>query len=208
MTRFVVILALAIVASCSRDTGDANAERDLPVTRWDHVPNGAAWTAATVAALHAHGTPLLTMLPTDADEYCPGFELGDDAQRSSFWVGLFSALAFYESTWKEDAVGGGGRWYGLVQIDPRSADWYGCEVTSRAGLLNGEANMRCAVRIAAKQVPRAGSIAVGMRDWGPFHNELIRAKIAAWTREQPYCAAPGRLERLSHAVKQLLKRDG
>ena len=88
-------------------------------------------------------------------------------------------------------MGGGGLWFGLVQIAPATARAYGCAATSGSALKNPVANLSCGVRIAAKQVSRRGSVNRGMRDWGPFHSGAKRAEMSAWTRAQPYCQAQG-----------------
>lgn len=162
-------------------------EPERLVTRWDHRPEAETWNAAMIEALQQHGAPLISLVPTDIDDYCPSYPEASEDDRRAFWVGLFSALAFHESTWNPKAVGGGGLWYGLVQIDPRSARWFGCEATTGAALKDGVANLRCGVRIAAKQVPRRGTVSRGMRDWGPFHNASKRAEMASFTRTQAYC---------------------
>lgn len=174
---------------------------DSPVMRWDHRPGAEGWTEATLAALRAHGAPLVMIEPGDIDDWCPGYRTAAPEDRRAFWSGLLSALAKYESTWNPQAVGGGGLWYGLVQIDPRTARGYGCEAQSGAELKNGAANLSCAVRIAAHQVPKNNSVAEGMRDWGPFHYSDKRAEMAEWTRNQAYCAQPGKIQRLRHALK-------
>ncbi|KMW56440.1 hypothetical protein AIOL_001394 [Candidatus Rhodobacter oscarellae] len=156
--------------------------------RWDFRAEGPAWTAATLEALAGHGAALPALVPSDIAEWCPGYEGASVEARQAFWAGLFSALAKHESTWNPAAVGGGGRWFGLVQIAPATARFHGCAVTSGQALLDGEANLRCAVRIAARQVPKRGSVTRGMRDWGPFHSASKRAEMSAWTRAQPYCA--------------------
>ncbi len=159
----------------------------LPAMRWDFRPEGVIWTQATLDALEDHGIALTSMTPKDIDEFCPGYRTASEADRRAFWAGLFSALAKHESTWNPGAVGGGGRWFGLVQIDPRTARGYGCEAQSGAALKNGAANLTCAVRIATKQVVSRGTVNRGMRDWGPFHSKSKRAEMATWTRAQDYC---------------------
>lgn len=162
-------------------------EPSLPATRWDHRPEAPVWTEATLEALKDHGTPLLSTVPADIDYYCPGYATATEEERAAFWVGLFSALAYHESTWNPTAVGGGGLWYGLVQIDPRSAKWFGCDAKTGNALKDGAANLSCAVRIAARQVPSRNTVSTGMRDWGPFHKESKRAEMASFTRTQSYC---------------------
>ena len=165
----------------------------LPVMRWDHHPQAEAWTRATLDALRAEGQVLRDLVPEDIAQWCPGYETATAAERDAFWAGLFSALAKHESTWNPKARGGGGRWLGLLQIAPATARGYGCDLPE-AGLFDGRANLACAVRIAAVQVPRDGMVAgdgaqgIG-RDWGPMRSDRKRADMAAWTRSQPYCAA-------------------
>lgn len=161
----------------------------LPAMAWDHRPEADEWTEATLDALQDEGAVLLSTLPADIATWCPAFSQSDTEDRAAFWAGLFSALARFESTWNPRAVGGGGRWFGLVQIDPRTARGYDCEAQTGEALTDGEANLECAVRIAAHQVSRRGSVSRGMLDWGPFHSDSRRAEMRAWVSSQEYCQA-------------------
>ncbi len=189
--RVFLLLSLTLVAAaCGRSDRAVLSEANvvqMPVMRWDHRPEADVWTAATFQALDGHGAPLVSLVPSDIAAWCPAYPEASEAQRKAFWTGLFSALAKHESTWNPAAVGGGGLWFGLVQIDPRTARGHGCRVTSGAALKDGAANLSCAVRIAANQVPKRGSVSRGMRDWGPFHSSSKRAEMAAWVRAQEYC---------------------
>jgi len=165
---------------------------DLPVTRWDHRSEANQWTRATMTAiLEEHGRPLIEMVPNDIKKWCPSYEGQNEFERSAFWIGLLSAMAKHESTWNPAAVGGGGQWFGLVQISPATAQGYGCRATSGVALKDGSANLSCAIRIMAHTVPRDGVVAANNRgvaaDWGPFHNASKRAEMAAWTSSQSYC---------------------
>lgn len=163
----------------------------LPPMRWDHVDTSGNWTRKALKALDEHGRALPAMVPRDIGTYCPGYPSASRADRKAFWVGLLSALAKHESTWNPRAVGGGGQWFGLVQIAPATAKGYGCRARSGADLKKGGANLSCAIRIMAHTVPRDGVVSEGWRgvaaDWGPFHQERKRTDIQAWTRAQPYC---------------------
>jgi hypothetical protein len=114
----------------------------VPVARWDDHPNGPRWTAAVLAALRGPGAPLLDTVPRDIHAWCPGYESATPAQRAAFWTGLISTLAWHESTHQPRAVGGGGQWFGLVQIAPGTARWRDCDVGSGEALLNGAAYLR------------------------------------------------------------------
>lgn len=163
----------------------------IPKLRWDHLPKGQAWTQASMRAILSHGQKLPQTIPRDIQEWCPGYADQPPEKRAAFWAGLLSSLSFHESTWREDAVGGGGLWYGLVQIAPPTAEWRKCKVQSRAGLKVGTANLACAVRIMNITVPRDQVVSAGMRgvaaDWGPFHSTKKRQDMQRWSKAQPYC---------------------
>lgn len=160
--------------------------------KWDEKKHAASWTDATMKALESHGEILSQTVPADIEAWCPGYEAQGKEGRNAFWTGLLSTLSFYESTWRPTAVGGGGKWYGLVQILPATARGYGCEARSGDALKNGELNLSCAVRIMAVTVPRDNVVSKGMRgvaaDWGPFHSKRKREGMREWIRNQNYCA--------------------
>ena len=165
-----------------------------PPMQWDHHPEGAEWTESTLVAVSTKDPQLSERVPADIATWCPGYTEATVEERRAFWTGLLSAVAKYESTWNENASGGGGRWIGLMQISPRSAANYGCDATSVVALKDGEANLECAVEIMSTQVAKDGMVAGGGnrgigRDWAPLRSSEKRAAMAAWTREQPYCQA-------------------
>ncbi len=191
LLRMAVAICLLLPACAVVTRADPSQDAaELPVARWDFRPESEDWTEATLLALQTHGAALPNLVPADYAEWCPGYASQTPENRAAFWTGLMSALAKHESTWNPAAVGGGGAWYGLVQIAPGTARGYGCDARTGAALKDGAANLRCAVRIAAAQVSRRGSIDRGMRDWGPFHSSSKRAEMSAWTRAQPYCQKP------------------
>lgn len=172
------------------------AIRDLymPETRWDHRPGSDTWTRAAMSALAAHGSRLEETVPRDIAAWCPGYEGNSPRMRRAFWVGMMSALAKHESTWRPEAVGGGDLWYGLLQIYPDTAQRYGCRARTGNALLDPEDNLSCAIRIMNVTVPRDNAIAVHngrwrgvAADWGPMTNRSKIAEMAAWTRVQDYC---------------------
>lgn len=191
--RFVLALTLALpLLACDQDPEVAEEipQEDAPM-RWDFHPDGADWTSASFAALSAHGAPLSSIVPADIATWCPAYPEASRAERDAFWTGLLSTLAKHESTWNPDAVGGDGRWFGLVQISPGTARGYGCEARSGEALKDGPANLSCAIRIMAVTVPRDGVVSAGREgvaaDWGPFWSDRKRADMIAWTSTQPYC---------------------
>lgn len=167
----------------------------VPTARWDHRPGGDEWTRGALAALLRHGAPLVRSVPRDIAGWCPGYAGSDAPRRRAFWVGFLSALAKYESTYRAGAVGGGGLWYGLLQILPGTARSYGCRARSGGALRDGADNLSCAIRIMARTVPRDRAIAVkdgrwrgAAADWGPLRDAAKRDEMAKWLRSQSYCA--------------------
>lgn len=175
-----------------RRSGDA-----VPRARWDHRPAGRIWTRAAISALKAHGRPVLQTVPRDIADWCPAYPDASQDQRAAFWAGFLSALAKHESTYRQAAVGGGGRWYGLLQILPATARGYKCTAPSREGLKHGPSNLSCAIRILAVVMPRDQVMARKdsrwrgvAADWGPMRIASKRRDIAGWTRQQSYCTIP------------------
>lgn len=165
---------------------------DVELTmRWDHTPQGDVWTQAVMDALDSHGQNLTAIMPADIDTWCPGYRDADLEGRKAFWTGLLSTLTKHESTYRQTAVGGGGKWYGLTQILPSTARLYGCEARSGSALKDGSKNLSCAVRIMNKTVARDGVVSQGMRgvaaDWGPFHSRKKRTDMITWMNQQNYC---------------------
>ncbi|MEM1273709.1 MAG: transglycosylase SLT domain-containing protein [Pseudomonadota bacterium] len=165
-----------------------------PALAWDGVVGAEAWRGAVMAALDGPASPLLDVVPADIGTWCPAYPRADARQRTAFWAGLVSTLAFYESTHNPDAVGGEGRWFGLLQITPATARGYSCEAGTASDLLDGPANVRCGLRIMAATVARDGVVSEGMAgvaaDWGPFHSGRKRAAMRDWVSRQAYCV-PG-----------------
>jgi hypothetical protein len=163
--------------------------------RWDGTAEGEDWSAAAMRAIDAAPRDLAEAVPADIGSWCPGYERNPRHLRAAFWVGTVSALARYESTFREGAVGGGGAWHGLLQISPATARAYGCEATSGEALRDGEANIECAIRIMSRTVSRDGVVAAGgggiAADWGPMSRESPREQMRDWVSGQSYCEATG-----------------
>ena len=173
--------------------GPARTPGFLPAAQWDHLPEGSAWTIATMRALETEGVTLIGNVPSDIGSFCPGYAQAAPADRKAFWVGFLSYATRIESRWNPLARGGGGQYKGLMQISDATARANGCE-TGRA-LLDGSRNLSCAVRILAHHVGQDGAIVGGgergwlgaARDWMPFRKKSTRSDLAEWTSAQSYC---------------------
>ncbi len=157
--------------------------------RWDHHPEALGWTAAVQGALYEEfGQALLTLRPADIDAFCPGWDRADRAGRAAFWVAVLSEIARIESGLAPTARGANGRYRGLLQISPATARAHGCAVDA---LYEGESNLACGVRLAARAVVRDGVLAEGRRglaaEWPPLANPGRRAALADYTRTLPMC---------------------
>ena len=168
--------------------------REQPTARWDDAAGGGRFTQATIDALKAHGAQLAQTVPSDIAAWCPAYASSGPRGRRAFWVGMISAIAWYESRYQPDVVGGSGRYYGLMQISPATARSVGCRAGSGEALKSGSANLACTVRILAHVVPRHGVISArtsGWRgisnQWGPLRREGVRNDIKSWLSQQSYC---------------------
>lgn len=161
--------------------------KDQPAMRWSEEKAG--WTEATLAALEAEGVTLLSTVPSDVMQFCPGYATQTRENRAAFWAGLVSAVAHHEGATQ------GGRLALLRLSRPQAQKESGCG----SALDDGAGNLRCAVRIMAREVVRDGAIAGGAeaagardwrgvaRSWMPLRSQQKRAEIASWTRRQSYC---------------------
>jgi hypothetical protein len=205
-------------------------EDRLPEARWDGRAGTESWTRAAWDGLRDASRDITDVIPRDIATWCPGYVQNDSYERRAFWVGLMSALARHESTYNPRAVGGGGQWYGLLQIYPPTADHFGCDAQSGSELQDPEANLACAARIMSVTVARDNAVALHdgrwqgvAADWGPFTSEAKREDMAAWTREQDYCqldlavrvaprppARPGEglLPPVNAGIRPLIRPDG
>ncbi len=166
----------------------------LPNTRWTHKTGSDVWTRAAMSAIAGHGEGLDSVIPRDIDRWCPSYATNSPTMRRAFWVGMMSALAKYESTYNPQAVGGGNRWFGLLQIYPDTARRYGCRATTGEALKSPTENLSCAARIMAVTVARDRAVALHdgrwrgvAADWGPMTSRNKIAAMADWTRQQSYC---------------------
>lgn len=199
MTRFAKLACLCAVLVLSAcvpaklpDLSSILPSSAPPAMRWDHRPEAADWTTRILAAIARHDDVLAGRVPADIAGWCPAYEAKGIAGRRAFWAGLLSAVAKYESSWNPAALGGGGRYIGVMQISPKSAKNYGCAATSAKALKDGAANLECAVEMLAYHVARDGVVAgkgnrgIG-RDWMPLRKSDKRGAMAAWTSGQSYC---------------------
>lgn len=159
--------------------------KDQPAMRWGE--ENAEWTEAALAALNAEGVTLLSTVPSDVMQFCPGYATQTKENRAAFWAGLVSAIAHHDGA----AQAGKSR---LLRISRPAAQENGCG----GSMAEGVDNVRCAVRIMAREVGRDGTIAAeesgarqgwrGLaRSWMPLRSSEKRSEIASWTRKQSYC---------------------
>lgn len=198
----IALVTMMALAGCDTSAtahganfAEAKAPAETPVMRWGSRNGSDEWTRAALAALDAEGVTLLSTMPQDVSNFCPGYATLNREQRKHFWVGLLSSVAKHESGYNPRAQGGGGRYLGLMQISPSTARHYDCS----GNMLNGSNNMACAVKIAARNVSRDNAIVSGQgkgwrgvaRDWMPLRSSSKREDIASWTKRQSFCASNG-----------------
>lgn len=197
MSKLLASLTLAAIATaCSVTEPEPPTAADLPLMRWGAGEDQLVWQKTAFEALQTHASVLPQTVPADISEWCPYYPEADTFTREAFWIGFLSALSKHESTYRPDAVGGDGRWYGLVQISPATARGYGCRAGSGEALKDGGENLSCALRIMAVTVPRDGVIHANdgkwrgvAADWGPIRVGSKRRDVSGWLKDQPFCQA-------------------
>lgn len=169
---------------------------------WDGRHEAALWTQYTISAVAEFGQPLLTLGKlSDAKVYCPKYASLGLSQRVQVWVMLISAMARHESgfnpetQFKEAFNDRNGKPVisrGLLQLSIESGNGYGCGLKKASELHDPLTNIRCAVRILAKWIPKDGVIGTkkrgGARYWSVLReSKSTRAKIAAKVKALPGC---------------------
>lgn len=151
----------------------------------------AEWTAATLEALNAEGVTLLSSMPSDVLQYCPGYATAGPDKRAAFWSGM---IGLATGTDGAGAAGRKGRGLGLIHVSNPLARQHACS----GSMGDGKDALRCAVRILSRSVARDNAIAAqdtsgkrgwlgAARDWLPLRSPERRADIARFTRSQSYC---------------------
>lgn len=125
------------------------------------------WTNELSKALDLYGKDLLATAPYDFQEWC--WNKYDD--KKQFYINLFSAMAFYESTWKTsssytepnifDKKGNHVISVGLMQVSSESCAGYQMPYVPNTELREPTRNFECTVRIANKWIPENKVIAQG-----------------------------------------------
>ena len=200
MLRFLLVCLmilsarLAVAETAMEVARPQPRDGDVPRARWEHRRGGMFWSRVALSAVESHGAALLEVVPKDIGDWCPAYSENAREDRAAFWVGFLSTVSRYESTWRPGAVGGGGRWFGLMQIYPPTAEFRGCRAQTGAGLKDPAANLNCAVRIMAITVPRDNAISTKdtrwrgvAADWGPMRNDWMRRDMQRYLKRQSYC---------------------
>ena len=68
--------------------------KEQPAMRWGE--DNPEWTEAALSALQSEGVTLLSTVPSDVMQFCPGYARQTRENRAAFWAGLVSAVAHYE----------------------------------------------------------------------------------------------------------------
>lgn len=151
----------------------------------------AEWTAEALAALNAEGVTLLSSMPRDVLQYCPGYAAAPPQARAAFWAGLIGSIA---GSGEGTAAGKTSAARRLLHIPNPLARAHGCD----GSMESGRDNLRCAVRILNRSVAQDNAIAGestgarrgwlgAARAWTALRSAKGRADIAGFTRTQNYC---------------------
>ena len=128
---------------------------------WEIKKDGKAWTMIVARALAGDGQPLLNERPREVEEYCKNFDRLSKKGRAAFWVALFSAIAYRESSWDPttsyrekfpDSRGNRVVSRGLLQLSLESGRGYKCDFTTAEDVHDPKKNLECGVRIMTKWI--------------------------------------------------------
>lgn len=204
----ISFLSLFIVA-CG-NTPKQSEQRKESIAAWERSDNPAQMKRFTQEGLQKYGSDLLTTIPEDIETYCPNYAKTTRWERMQFWNGFMSSLSRFESNQQNDV------WYqerfndakgrpvisrGLLQISIESGNGYQCGLTDPQQLHDPRTNIHCGVRILNRWIGQrdkvvsdntgwlffSGDWLGAARYWSPFRDDSKRLRIAAATRELPYC---------------------
>lgn len=121
-----------------------------------------------------HGKPLLNFIPQDATEW--GFPTSLTPHKvAEFYCKLFSAMAKFESNYKEDLVylekfvdrkGKRVSSTGLLQMSEESCGLVYKYLVTTEELKQSKHNLACAIKVAAMWIPKDGVISGGKKNLG------------------------------------------
>lgn len=167
----------------------------IPPGDWNNIE----WTRMAIMGVADLGVDLLLSTPADVQEFCPAYPGFGASKRARFWALLLSAMARLESGFKpgtsykedfQDSTGAAVISRGLLQISKESANGYGCAISDAQQLHDVETNIRCAVRILNRWVPKDGRIAGvgkdhkgGARYWSVLRALKYDSKKKAWVKK-------------------------
>lgn len=147
-----------------------------------------------LAAIHEYGSDLVHSSPSDISKWC-----ALDCNQEGMFLELLSALAFHESSYKEsaamfekftDAKGNRVESVGLLQLSIDDGKRYGCDIVTRADLVNPQKNLNCGVKILTKLTLQDGVISGGIpgawkgaaKYWSPFRKPEFLALMQKKTK--------------------------
>lgn len=181
------LILAALLAACTKTQPPAPAPKGCK-TSWPK----AEYQQMAQDALHELGKDLLAAKPSDILSYASAALEYDQA---CLYTELLAQLAHYESDFNPGTMyqEKDGNWsIGLLQVSVTDDAIYGCSLKSQSGAKDPKENIRCAVRILNRWVPKDGVISSGStatgwkggaRYWSQFRKPdrlpLIQAAVKA-----------------------------
>lgn len=201
MKLFSYLLAIILISSCNIGL---NKQSEKSYAYWTDNNSSSSWSKYTEQAVIS--SLLYKTTPKDIASFCPKYNLLKSESRIQFWIGLVSAMAFFESNFDPQAQyvekfkDTSGKFIisrGLLQLSIESANQtnYSCDIESATDLHKAKVNLTCAVNILSFWVTKdhliSGSdsdIKGGGRYWSvlrPTGSKLN--KIKAITKQLTFC---------------------
>lgn len=148
----------------------------------DKDGNVGPWGRTAMAEMENHADIYAEKVPSDIGKFCPNFTSSmakDPKGRKYWWLWFFASLSKPESSCRAGAVNPNapnGSALGLFQLETAACARVGMSV-SKQDLLDPHKNIRCAVKLFAKEMQERNSMFIGHSRgrggtyWGPLRND-------------------------------------
>jgi hypothetical protein len=176
----------------------------LPHLTWDNNPQRLPWSGALLQFV---GLRKAQLDQADVESFCPGYASAPASQQEHFWAELVIAMAWYESSWRVDAVfheppALSVDSIGLLQLSYEDEPLYHLRHLDPAiaaqSLKNPIVNLECGLAILSHWVAKDGVIAHsegrrhtgGARYWSVLRRRRKFKEIRRWARKAAGFSTP------------------
>jgi len=200
---FLILILAACTPNPKIDPSKPPVPEPVPFSFKGEWPK-QEYTDALVKELRANGQDMLSIYPTDWDQFCKSKALTED-QKIQFYVTLISALSYYESSYNPkatyvepdiyDRLGKHVVSAGLLQLSIESGNAYKCALKQTSDLFDPATNLKCGVIIMNRWVGQIDKVIYSpkspwrgaARYWSPFRKADRIARFKQKTMALDFC---------------------